>query len=77
MRVISTDPRLLLPAREGEAELLNSSLALGSDWTVCARLLTHQFSTYPDMGPLQADSSTLIGRDIPRYLGHFLPFYFL
>ena len=57
--MISTSPHLSLPAREGEAELLNSSLsslavAAGPAWTVCARLLTHQFSTYPDTLPLQA-----------------------
>ena len=53
--MISTEPTLSLPAREGQAELLNSSLtSLGPSWTVCLRLLTHQFSTWPDQGPLQA-----------------------
>ena len=61
MKVISTDPGASLPAKEGRAELVNSSLVKYSEVTICARFLTHHFSTHPDGGPYQ----TLIsyGRD--------------
>ena len=61
VKVISTDAGVSLPAKEGRAELVNSSLVNYSEVTLCARFLTHHFSTHPDGGQYQ----TLIsyGRD--------------
>ena len=53
MKVISTDAGASLPANNGRAEILNSSLVKYSDVTLCARFLTHHFSTHPDNSPLQ------------------------
>ena len=53
MKVISTDAGALLPAKDGGAEILNSSLKKYSELTLCARFLTHHFSTHPDGGPYQ------------------------
>ena len=46
--LISTDPAVSLPDRAGSAELLNSSLEKYQEFTICLRLKTYQFSTYPD-----------------------------
>ena len=48
VKVISTDPGASLPAVDGQAEMLNSSLVKYSELTVCARFLTHHFSTRYD-----------------------------
>ena len=53
MRVISTDPRASLPAKHGQAEILNSSLKKYPEATICARFLTYHFSTHSDSGPEQ------------------------
>ena len=53
MKVISTDAGASLPAKDGQAEILNSSLMNYSSVTLCARFLTHQFSTQPDGYPFQ------------------------
>ena len=53
MKVISTDAGASLPAKDGQAEILNSSLVKYSMVTVCARFLTHHFSTDPNSGPAQ------------------------
>ena len=53
MKVISTDAGALLPAKDGRAELLNSSLVNYSEVTLCGRFLTHHFSTHPDSMPVQ------------------------
>ena len=42
MAVISTDSGASLPAKDGRAELLNSSLVNYQELTLCARLLSHQ-----------------------------------
>ena len=69
MKVISTDPGASQPAKDGQAELLNSSLEKYSEVTLCARFLTHHFSTPSDNYPFQ----TLIsyGKDVllSSYLG--------
>ena len=54
MKVISTDPGASLPAKDGGAELLNSSLGNFPEVTVCARFLTHHFSTHWDSWSSQA-----------------------
>ena len=59
MRVISTDPGALLPAKDGQAEILDSSLTTFSSLTICVRFLTFTFSVYPDEWPIQ----TLISYD--------------
>ena len=48
LKLLSTDPAVSLPARAGSAELLNSSLEKYEEFTICLRLKTYQFSTYPD-----------------------------
>ena len=48
VKMITTDPAVSLPGRAGSAELLNSSLEKYSEFTICLRLKTYQFSTYPD-----------------------------
>ena len=53
MKVISTDAGASLPANNGRAEILNSSLVKYSEVTLCARFLTHHFSTHPDGEPSQ------------------------
>ena len=53
MKVISTNPGASQPRRESWAELMNSSLAKYPSVTVCARFLTHHFSTDPNSGPAQ------------------------
>ena len=53
MRVISTDQDRVLP-REGQAEIVSSSLAKYTSFTICARVLTFQFSTHPQAEPLQS-----------------------
>ena len=53
MKVISTDAGASLPAKDGRAELLNSSLVKYPELTICARFLTHHFSTHPDGEPSQ------------------------
>ena len=54
MKVISTDARTSLPAKSGQAEILNSFLAKYPELTLCARFLTHHFSSYTDSWPTQA-----------------------
>ena len=51
--MISTDPGASLPAKDGGAELLNSSLGNYSEVTLCARFRSHDFSTHPDGAPYQ------------------------
>ena len=53
MKVISTDAGASLPAKDGRAEILNSSLVKYPEMTLCARFLTHSFSTHPDGEPRQ------------------------
>ena len=53
VKVISTDSGASLPAKDGQAELLNSSLVNYSEVTLCARFLTHHFSTHSDCWPGQ------------------------
>ena len=53
MRVITTDGGASLPAKYGQAELLNSSLGKYPELTICARFLTHHFSTHSDGEPSQ------------------------
>ena len=53
MKVISTDPGAPLPATDGQAEILNSSLTKYPEVTICARYLTHHFSTHSDAEPTQ------------------------
>ena len=48
VKVISTDSGASLPAKDGQAELMNSSLVNYSEVTLCARFLTHHFSTHLD-----------------------------
>ena len=62
MKVISTDAGASLPAKDGRAEILNSSLGKYPEVTLCARFLTHHFSTPSDNYPFQ----TLIsyGKDV-------------
>ena len=48
VKVISTDSGASLPAKDGQAELLNSSLVNYSEVTLCARFLPHHFSTHLD-----------------------------
>ena len=48
VKVISTDAEASLPAKDGRAEILNSSLVKYPELTLCARFLTHHFSTHPD-----------------------------
>ena len=53
LKVISTDPRASLPSKSGRAELVNSSLVKYPSVTLCARFLTHHFSTPADNYPFQ------------------------
>ena len=53
MKVISTDAGASLPAKDGRAFILNSSLVKYSEVTLCARFLTHHFSTHSDCWPSQ------------------------
>ena len=53
IKVISTDAGASLPAKDGRAEILNSSPGKYSSLTVCARFLTHHFSTHSDNYPFQ------------------------
>ena len=53
MKVIYTDAGASLPAKDGRAEILNSSLLKYSEVTLCARFLTHHFSTHSDCWPSQ------------------------
>ena len=54
MKVISTDAGALQPRKPGQAEILDSSLVNYSSVTVCARFLTHHFSTHPEDWPTQS-----------------------
>ena len=53
VKVISTDAGASLPAKDGRAEIMNSSLGKYPGVTLCARFLTHHFSTHPDGEPSQ------------------------
>ena len=70
MRIITTDGGASLPAREGRAELLNSSLENYSEMTLCARFLTYHFSTHWDGFPYQAlissGSNALLGSYVAK-----------
>ena len=68
MTVISTDAGASLPAKDGQAEILNSSLVKYPEVTLCARFLTHHFSTDPDGFPFQ----TLISYGKNVLLGSFV-----
>ena len=46
IKVISTNAGASLPAKDGQAEILNSSLKKYPELTLCARFLTHQFSAH-------------------------------
>ena len=54
VKVISRDGGASLPIKEGRAEILNSSLVNYSSVTVCARFLTHHFSTDPEGWQIQS-----------------------
>ena len=76
MKVISTDPGASLPAKDGRAELMNTSLVNISELTVCARFLTHHFSTPPDNYPFQTIIS--YGQDslLCSYVGKSCDFFY-
>ena len=46
--MISTDPEAALPARTGQAEILNSSLDQVENFTICARFQSYNFPSYHD-----------------------------
>ena len=46
LKVLTTEPSLVLPHRLGQVELLNSSLVKQAELTICLRFLTFRFSTY-------------------------------
>ena len=48
IKVLSTDPSQALPARDGGAEVANSSLGQLREWSLCVRFLTFSFSSLPD-----------------------------
>ena len=54
VKLISTDDGASLPAKDGRAEILNSSLMKYPE-TLCARFLTHQFYTHSDGWPYLMD----------------------
>ena len=68
MKVISRDAAASLPAKDGRAEILNSSLVKYSQLTVCARFLTHHFTTDPQGLPTQS----LISYGSDDLLGSYL-----
>ena len=68
VKVISTDAGASLPAKDGRAEILNSSLVKYSELTLCARFLTHHFSTHSDGWPVQ----TLISYGYNNFLSSFV-----
>ena len=68
MKVISTDAGASLPAKDGQAEMLNSSLEKYPEVTLCARFLTHHFSTPPNGYPFQ----TLISYGKDQSLGSYI-----
>ena len=68
MTVISTDAGASLPAKYGQAELLNFSLGEYSEVTLCARFLTYHFSTPPDGVPFQ----TIIAYGTHQLLGSYV-----
>ena len=51
LKMISTDPKAILPARTGQAEILNSSLDQLENFTVCARFQSYRFPSYQDSEP--------------------------
>ena len=67
MKVISTDAGSSLLRREGQAEILNSSLVKYPEVTLCARFLTHHFSTHPEGWPTQS----LISHGLDDLLGSY------
>ena len=52
MRVISTEVGQELPPVQAGAEILNSSVSSLEEWSLCARFLTTQFSTFPSSLPV-------------------------
>ena len=64
--LISTDGRASLPAKAGQAEILNSSLEKYPELTLCARFVTHSF--FSDGWPTQA----LISYGPDNLLGSFV-----
>ena len=64
LKVLTTNPSLMLPDRFGQVELVNSSLQGRPEVTICVRFRTFQFSTYGKPWYAQsvityADSTTL------------------
>ena len=68
IKVIFTDGGASLPAKDGWAEILNSSLGKYPEVTLCARFLTYHFSTPPDNHPFQ----TIISYGTYQLLGCFV-----
>ena len=51
LKMISTDPKATLPARTGQAEIMNSSLDGVENFTICARFKSYKFNSYEDAEP--------------------------
>ena len=68
MKVISTDVGASLPAKAGQAELLNSSLEKYPELTICARFLTHYFSSvgFPSQALISYGPENLLGSFVAR-----------
>ena len=66
--VISTDVGASLPAKAGQAELLNSSLEKYPELTICARFLTHYFSSvgFPSQALISYGPENLLGSFVAR-----------
>ena len=75
IRMISTDGRASLPAKAGQAEILNSSLEKYPELTLCARLLTHSFSRtfygWPTQALISYGSDPLLGSFVTRSCDQF------
>ena len=75
MTVISTDAGASLPAKDGRAEILNSSLVKYPEVTLCARFLTHHFSTPSDNYPFQTlisyEKDVLLSSYVGKYCDQF------
>ena len=73
--LISTDGRASLPAKAGQAEILNSSLEKYPELTLCARLLTHSFSRtfygWPTQALISYGSDPLLGSFVTRSCDQF------
>ena len=66
--VISTDVGASLPAKYGQAEILNSSLEKYPELTLCARFLTHSFFSdgWPTQALISYGSDNLLGSFVAR-----------